>query len=225
MDSPPNKIKLLILGGGLQTGHQFAANSGVLADKLRVDRIAQCTYTENLDFLRAENLRQFDVLLIYAWRANGHDGSIANDAQKQGLLDFVEAGKGLVVVHVGVGSFDDWEDYGQMVGRVYAEGQSTEVPYGTFQVHIEDPSHPTMEGLGDFEIMDELYQRLVVCDPGLAVLASAQGEDAIEPMVWVNRWGRGRVFVTALGHGPETWRNEHYVPLLTRAIRWVAPAG
>ena len=222
MDSTSNIVKVLILGGGLQTSHLFAANSGVLADKLRLDRIAQCTYTENLDFLRAENLRQFDVLLIYAWRANGHDGSIENDAQKQGLLDFVEGGKGLIVVHVGVGSFDDWEDYGEIVGRIYLEGQSTEVPYGTFDVQIQDPDHPTMRGLRDFEIKDELYQRLVVRKSGLPVLVTAQGEDGVEPMVWINRLGNGRIFVTALGHGPETWRNEHYQQLLINAIRWVS---
>jgi len=63
------KIRLLVLGGGLNTRHLFAHNSGLLCDRLRYAELAICTYTDDLDALRSESLRNYDVLMIYGWRA------------------------------------------------------------------------------------------------------------------------------------------------------------
>src|SRR5438094_299241 len=86
------KIRLLVLGGGLNTRHLFAHNSGMLCDRLRYAELASCTYTDDLDALRSEWLRNYDVLMIYAWRATDRGGSIESDAQKQGLVEFLGRG-------------------------------------------------------------------------------------------------------------------------------------
>ena len=59
---------MLVLGGGLNTRHLFAQNSGLLCDRLRLAGLATFTGTNDLNALRIESLQKFDVLLIYAWR-------------------------------------------------------------------------------------------------------------------------------------------------------------
>ncbi len=140
-------IRLLVLGGGQNTRHLFAHNSGMLCDRLRYARFASCTYTEDLEMLRAESLRRFDVLMIYAWRGTQYGGSIENQAQKQGVMEFMQRGGGLVVVHIGNGSFDDWPEFGKMVGRVWVTGESTHTAYKDFQVHLKAKDHPILAGL------------------------------------------------------------------------------
>jgi type 1 glutamine amidotransferase len=215
------KVRLLVLGGGLQTTHQFAANSGVWLDRLRLAQTAECTYTESLDALREENLQRYDALLIYAWRAREHGGSIETRAQKDGLLQFLRRGGGLMVAHIGVGCFDDWDEFGRLVGRVWVTGRSGHTAYKPFTVRIRDGSHPTLRGLRDFETTDELYQGLIV-RTDLPAIATAREGNQDEPMVWTNTFGQGRIFVTTLGHGPESWRDEDFLKMLTQSLLWVA---
>src|SRR6185503_14899007 len=128
-DTPSGPIKILVLGGGLNTRHLFAHNSGMLCDRLRLAGLATCTITHDLNALHSESLRRFDVLLIYAWRGTQYGGSIENEAQKQGLLEFLRRGAGLVVVHIGNGSFDDWPEFVRIVGRVWVTVISTHTDY------------------------------------------------------------------------------------------------
>lgn len=220
----PRPLRILALGGGTNTTHRFRDNTAVLAEYLHSEGVAdRVDFTEDLDALRAERLRDYDLLLVYAWRANGHGGSLTVAAQRDGLASFVRNGKGLVVVHVGNGCFDDWPEFGKMVGGRWVSGKSRHTPYMEFTVCLNEKEHPLFRGLRDFQTTDELYQNLQM-EPGVPVrvLATAEAEGVAEPMVWINRYGRGRVFYTALGHGPESWRNASFQRLLANAARWVA---
>lgn len=215
------KIRLLVLGGGLNTRHLFAHNSGMLCDRLRYGGLAACTYTEDLDALRSESLSRFDVLMIYGWRGTKYGGSIEREHQKRGLIEFLRRGGGLVVVHIGNGSFDDWEEFGQIIGRVWTTGTSTHTSYKEFQVHIKARSHPIFQGLDDFLIADELYQRLVP-KAEIEVLATAKEAGRDEPMAWTREYLGARVFYTALGDSPESWNNENFLQILAGAVQWSA---
>src|SRR5262245_60811914 len=157
----PAKLRMLVLGGGLNTRHLFAHNGGLLCDRLRYAELATCTYTDDLDALRSESLRNYDVLMIYAWRATDRGGSIESDARKQGLVEFLGRGGGLVVVHIGNGCFDDWPEFGRIVGRVWITGTSGHTEYKDFKVYLKAKDHPILDRLEDFMISDELYQRLI----------------------------------------------------------------
>jgi type 1 glutamine amidotransferase len=64
---------------------------------------------------------------------------------------------------------------------------------------------------------------------GLTILTSAWSKDVHEnePMDWVRDWGRGRVYVTMLGH---TWKGEAnadldcvgFQTLFSRGVEWAA---
>jgi type 1 glutamine amidotransferase len=66
-------------------------------------------------------------------------------------------------------------------------------------------------------------------DRELRILTCAWSKDSLrrEPLDWIRSWGRGRIYVTMLGH---TWRNEDnpnlrcagFQTLLARGVEWAA---
>ena len=76
-------------------------------------------------------------------------------------------------------------------------------PGGTFTVNIDDSDHPITQGVEDFEVEDEIY--MSAYDPYIHILASAEWSEKQHPLAWVKSYGDGRVFYTALGHGPGTF--------------------
>ncbi|MBK8094445.1 MAG: ThuA domain-containing protein [Verrucomicrobiaceae bacterium] len=53
-------------------------------------------------------------------------------------------------------------------------------------------------------------------------LASAYGEETKKDhhVIWVNQYGKGKVFGTTLGHGNHTMEDPIYLDLVTRGLLW-----
>ena len=41
-------------------------------------------------------------------------------------------------------------------------------------------------------------------------------------MAWTHAYGKGKVFFTTLGHGPNTFENAAVQRLVTNAVQWAA---
>jgi len=216
-------LRLLILGGGTHTTHKFRDNSALLVAALRADgTLDSADYTEDLDALRSEKLADYDALLIYAWRATGHGGSIETDAQRAGLANFLRNGKGMVVAHIGVGCFDDWPEYGKMIGARWVSGTSSHSPYMPVEIKVNLPGRDAAGGVGDFYTVDEIYTHLVL-DPSvrkLQPLFTADYAGERHPLTWQRRYGKGRVFVNVLGHGSDSWHAGGFQRLMRGGLLW-----
>ena len=90
--------------------------------------------------------------------------------------------------------------------------------------------HAITEGISEFTHgRDELYQNSLLT-PGSEVLVTAwsdktkdpknTGKD--EPMVWINKYGDGRVVQNALGHDVEAMQSPGFQILLVRCVEWAA---
>ena len=83
-----------------------------------------------------------------------------------------------------------------------------------FQVTDIKPDHPVMKGFPekwDDPSPDELY-RILKLWPNCIPLATASGKtNAVYPVVWVNTYGKGRIFGTTLGHSDETMSSPVYL--------------
>lgn len=68
---------------------------------------------------------------------------------------------------------------------------------------------------------DELYQNVKVW-PDTVPLAKAYGQDTKQDhvVIWVNTYGKGRVFSTTLGHQNSTMQDPVYLDLVTRGLLW-----
>jgi hypothetical protein len=51
---------------------------------------------------------------------------------------------------------------------------------------------------------------------------SKAGPGTNEPIMWTTQFGMGRVFVTALGHGPEDTENPEFKITFARGAEWAA---
>ena len=50
--------------------------------------------------------------------------------------------------------------------------------------------------------------------------ASLPGMNTNQPVVWKHTYGKGRVFVPAIGHGPDTLLRAPFVALMCRGVEW-----
>ncbi|HZM01720.1 MAG TPA: ThuA domain-containing protein [Candidatus Saccharimonadales bacterium] len=92
-----------------------------------------------------------------------------------------------------------------------------------FDVVNIKPDHPVMKGfpaLWHEPEPDELY-RIKKVWPNCTPLAKGIGKTGEEhPCIWVNTYGKARVFGTTLGHGDVTMASDVYLDLLTRGLLW-----
>ena len=68
---------------------------------------------------------------------------------------------------------------------------------------------------------DELYKNEVLY-PNFVPLAKAWGEDTQKDhfLVWVNTYGKGRVFGTTMGHNNSTMEDPVFLDLVARGLLW-----
>jgi type 1 glutamine amidotransferase len=78
-----------------------------------------------------------------------------------------------------------------------------------------------------FTVNDELYHKIALA-PGVQVIATAfddrarGGTGKDEPMAWVNRFGKGRVFHSPLGHDINALYQPNVMTMIARATEWAA---
>jgi type 1 glutamine amidotransferase len=142
-------------------------------------------------------------------------------------VDFVEhiaqghfAGVPAVVLHCSIHSYrhsttDEWR---KLLGVSSYQHEALRA----FQVVNVNADHPVMKGFpaGWDDFPDELYEIKKVwptCTP-LAKGIGAKG--AAHPCIWVNTYGKARVFGTTLGHSNQTVGSDIYLDLLTRGLLW-----
>jgi type 1 glutamine amidotransferase len=171
------------------------------------------------------NAGQYDVLLFYDMWQN------ITDEAKTNLLNWLKAGKGLVVLHHAMANYQKWPEYEQIIGGRYylqktlvngvEKAQSVYKHDVRFKVKIADPNHPITRGLQDFDIRDETYGRYEV-QPQSQVLLTTDEPTSTPKIGWIKNYGTARVVYLQLGHDHFAYENPHYRRLLAQAIRWSA---
>ncbi len=204
---PTSPTKVLMEVGG--PFHDNPALYELLKGKLEATGRFVLTITDNRDELSKPAIDKYDVVLIYTT-----DG-VLTEPQEKGLISFVEDGKGVVGIHSATDSFKNSDAYWKMMcGRFAGHGS------GTFKVKITGKSHAIVRGMSGFEITDETYRHS--WHPESKPIILMRREEDNEPVSWVQYYGKGRVFVTGLGHGKPAWENSAFQELIERALDWAA---
>ncbi|MFN0102178.1 MAG: ThuA domain-containing protein [Bryobacteraceae bacterium] len=231
----PKKKKILAIGqtkgfqhdstsDGLATIWKIGKDSGLWDTYIRTD--TQLITKKKLG-ANAKNLDYFDALFFYT------SGELdLDDEQKEALLEFVRTdGKGFMAAHSGVDTLYTWPEYGELVG-----GYFDLHPWNQFQAKmiIEDAGHPaTSHFPADFFLFDEIYQLKNYSRDRVRVLMrlNVEGVDLEKDGVhrtdkdfavsWVRNYGKGRVFVSTLGHRSEVWEEPHVRTMWLEAAKWV----
>ncbi|MDR2145426.1 MAG: ThuA domain-containing protein [Tannerella sp.] len=195
-----------------------------------VRSLAGCTVTEvkhpgALAMFRPENRTSFDVALFYDMPNN------ISEQEKQDFTDCLKAGKGMVVLHHAYCSYQEWDEYQEIIGGRYHEkpwtdSEGVEHPASTyrhdveFRVKVADKKHPVTKGIRDFDILDETYHGGSV-NPGVHVLLTTGEPTSTPSIAWTNRYGKSKIVTVLLGHDNHAWTNPNFAKLLTQAIMWV----
>jgi type 1 glutamine amidotransferase len=144
---------------------------------------------------------------------------------KQAFLDWVSAGKAFVGVHAVLDTFrgrQPLDPFIQMVGAEFkTHGAQAEVEC----INL-DPTHPACAHLGTtWRVKDEIYLLNGYDRQAVVGLLTLNREPNTRvpgdyPIAWCKNQGRGRVFVTSLGHRPEVWRDGKFQQHLWGGLRW-----
>lgn len=231
------KIQALIITG--QNGHDWKATTPVLRKLLEDTGKFDVRVTEEFRGAGPETLAPYDVVVLnyYELKKPALRWGERADAA---LLDFVRSGKGLVVYHFSMAAFEGWTEFEKMCGANWRPNNGHHSARHDFTVAVKDTTSPITQGLGASfpQGNDELYANLKWQPAGTYhVLATAYDDHSLykpgekqplpgkgldQPMLWTVDYGKGRVFVTALGHDPAAMKDAGFVTTFTRGTEWAA---
>lgn len=214
------KPKVLIVTGFDADAHQWEESTKLIQAILEKTGRFDLTLSTDKEIFASPKLSEYDAIVLSFGFWNEAD---PGDAAKSGLLDYVKNGGSVVALHFACSAFQDWKEYGDLLGRWWKKGVGGHGPYGEFTVKVKDDKHPITAGLEDFKTEDELYAKLSG-DGKIEVLAEAYSgwSQAVEPIVFVRNHGKGRVVHNVLGHGLDAKKNPAYQTLLCRGVEWAA---
>ena len=150
--------------------------------------------------------------------AHGQDVDVLEELLKASLLSWISNGGGIVAYHHALGGNPRWSEFVNIIGAGYW-GHPWNEDVG---VTLEEPDHPLLRAFGgkDFRIGEEVFQfKEPYSRKRLRVLMSLDvahtdmskpwiyREDDDFALAWIHRYGKGRVFYSALGHRTELWWN------------------
>jgi type 1 glutamine amidotransferase len=159
------------------------------------------------------------------------------DAQaRRGFEKYMNAGGNAMVVHrAAISAPGNWPWYEKLVGRTVGNHPMLQ----TGVVTVVDKRFPATFALPDRWVWsDEFYTTTnpyqIRINTVLSVdeqsydptkiwpgqVAKPMGRD--HPIAWYQRYGRGRVFVTTLGHNGAMYRDERYLTHLMGGLYWTA---
>jgi uncharacterized protein len=154
---------------------------------------------------------------------------VATDEQVLGLSAAVAAGTGLAGWHGGiVDSFRGSPDYLHLTGGQWAAHPGGFVKYEV-AVAAERETHPIVAGVDRFALDTEQYW--VLTDDLNDVLATTTfsvtdetpwREELTCPAVWTRKWGKGKVFVSTIGHKLDDLDIPEVRTLTQRGLLWAS---
>ena len=238
----PPKIAVLIITG--QHGHNWRGTTPLLRKTLEDTGKFEVRVTEEFRGAGPETLAPYD-LVVLNYMERGRPELRWGEKTDAAFLDYVRSGKGVVVYHFAMAAFNGWTEYEKLSGGNWRPDNGHHSAPHNYVVDIKDQEHPITKGLKlSFpQANDELYANLRWQPAGsFHVLATANDDHALyaasrtdsrapqplvgpsanEPMLWTTEYGKGRVFVTALGHDVEQVQTAAFTTTFTRGAEWAA---
>lgn len=199
------------------------------------------THSEDETIFMPESLAKFDAVIMLNSTGEIFKGSSAGeDVLKKSLVDFVQSGHGLVGMHSAGDTYNDWKEFGDMMGSGFESH-----PWGsgdTVRIRNLDPSHPltaAFKGEG-LTLKDEIYKfrpgRAQPAQRRMLLALDANGTDLNKddqnkdgkpdrdfyPIAWLSTYGKGKTFYCSLGHNDEVYWNpvvvQHYLAGIQYAL-------
>jgi type 1 glutamine amidotransferase len=240
MPKPGGRIDAVVVCGGKYHDFDFARRE-VLGELRRFDRVKSRVFE---DFACAEPdgpLGGADLLVTYTCDVR------PTLEQQRGLREFVAGGGRWLALHGTNSALDAPEHLGQgvpfraprafpLMADVLGSQFLAHPAMEPYRVEVTDADHPLVEGIGSFEVEDELYcselhgpievllhTRFTGSCPGFE--DDEWPDDDVRPVLYLKRTGDGTVCYFTLGHCRGPLDMQDFVPEYPRVERgsWDRP--
>jgi putative heme-binding domain-containing protein len=164
----------------------------------------------------SEQWQQADVVVMFS----------ANPAwtpERAGELDaYFARGGGLVLLHYAVNGQRAPEEFARRIGLAWNPNGS-KFRHGELDLDFRGAKpNPISAGFSTLHLVDESYWDLIGDEKKIDVLATQMEAGKPRPLLWTFEPGRGRVFVSILGHYSWTFDDPLFRLLVLRAMAWTA---
>ncbi len=170
-------------------------------------------------YAKADWAKGYDVVVHNECFANTTD-----EAYIRRITETHKAGVPAVVIHCAMHTYraatiDDWRAFLGVTSKRH-DHQSN------YAVTATKADHPALKGFpekGWTTPKDELYviEKLWPTAQALAV-SKSEKDGATHPVIWVNQYGKARVFGTTYGHSNETFADPVFLNTVTQGLLWAA---
>ena len=160
---------------------------------------------------------EYDVVVLF------NRSDTLSERAASNLVEFVESGRGLVVLHSGLSSYNGWDWWWRdVVGGKYQYAGVGNTPASGFsqgeRIEFQVVSdHPITEAIGAFAMTDELYSGLGISRDA-RILYRTENPNSDGPLVWIGPHQRSRVIVIQPGHDASAYGNEEFRALIRECI-------
>jgi type 1 glutamine amidotransferase len=214
--------RLIFLTGG-PDHHPVNEQADVIMDWLGSD--CACHTAEGIAAF--EHLNECDLLVLMGehWTGRELEYRAPSDGHKRAFEKYVYSGRPILSAHSGIASYDDWPRFGELVGFAWIWGTSSHSLIAEHRVRIRPSGHPIIEGVLDFNLIDEIYYDLRVT-AGLPVHVHADADWAGRkcPLVMTAQGGRisgaGKTAYLANGHDMRAFESPALRQLWVNAVKW-----
>lgn len=219
-DANTNPIRVLLITGGTLIKYNkimvptslysvLNDNENIVWDHASLDEAA---FENNIN-------DEYDVLIFF-----NRSDSLSEKATKN-LIKFIESGKGIVVLHSGLSSYNNWEWWWRdVVGGKYQYLVDEKVPKSGYAQDVLYPlipkrDHQLTNAVGSIKLKDELYNKLVF-SPDIISLYSSNHPESDGPLVWIGPHKKSRIISIVPGHYNSTYCDKGFQSLLNHSIYW-----
>lgn len=209
------KTALLVWGGW--EGHTPKQSADVVKDILQAndyDVVVEPTTAAFAD----PKLKDFDLIVPIITMSTIEEDELSN------LIDAVRTGSGLAGFHGTMcDAFRNEPRYQFMTGGQWVAHPGDIMDY---TIDVPDTGDPITAGISSFPYRSEQYY--MHFDPSVEVLATTtfngthfeEIDGVVMPVVWKRKFGKGRVFYSALGHVADEFKDDNMRLLFERGALW-----
>jgi type 1 glutamine amidotransferase len=214
-------LKVLLLTG--QNNHDWKNTTPVIQSILEKNGAFSVTVDEKPADLKAGAFSAYDVILSNWNTFPKNPPGVWDSATRADFINYIESGKGFVVVHAGGAMFYDWPEYQKLIGATWGK-TSTHGKIFPFKVAVTDSAHPVTQGMPPlFETVDEIWARMAVNgERHILLTAPSDRTKKDEAVCFTTTYGQGRCFNLVLGAEAGGIKNSWFQTLLRRGCEWAA---
>jgi len=167
--------------------------------------------------------------------SNGDSASMMSKAieLENNLIQYVEEGGGLMVLHGGITTLNQSEKFSELLGASF----DYHPPQQEIQIRLSNPNHPLVQAFPaeGFKHVDEPYFYNGAFSKGdftsllhfenASIKSQREGQEltqGLTPAAWIREQGDGRVMYCAPSHNAQSYDNPDLLRFFLDNLQWVA---